>query len=70
MFAPIYICPEHGETWHAKIEEIIDTERDSVDEVRVCPKCFREVTPLLHEGQQVLHALTDEEMYWETMSYE
>lgn len=70
IFAPIYVCPEHGETWHAQLVEDIDTENDDVFERRVCPDCPRDVAPLLHDGLQVMHPLTVEEVYWETYSEE
>lgn len=69
IFAPLYLCPEHGETWHVQIIEDIDTESDSVEVRRVCDKCYRDVKPVLHEGNQVMHALTVEEAYWDNMSF-
>lgn len=71
MFAPIYFCPVHGETWHAAVVEIIDSQNDEVYEIRACPQvgCTHECRPLFHDGKQVLHPLTDEEMYWETMNW-
>lgn len=68
LFAPIYVCPEHGQIWQIEIETVIDTDQDDVYNRRCCPKCRRDVTPLLHDGNPVLHPLTDEEAYWETSS--
>lgn len=66
MFAQIYLCSKHGEVWHTEIAEEIDCENDEVYSHRVCSHCYSDVTELLHEGQPCLHALTDEEMFWET----
>lgn len=70
MLAPIYICPEHGETWHAERADEIDTQNDDVYTFMVCPKCYREVRPLLQDGHQVFHAMTDEEIFWEMQAAE
>jgi hypothetical protein len=66
LFAPMYVCPEHGEIWHTDAIEEIDTEGDEVYERRLCTQCHRDVMPLLHDGHPVLHPLTDEEAYWDT----
>jgi hypothetical protein len=65
MFALIYICPTHGETWHVERTETCDTENDEVYEFMVCSICGLEVKPLMRDGVQICHALTDEEMFWE-----
>jgi hypothetical protein len=65
MLASIFICPQHGETWHVESIEIIDTINDEVYPVMVCSLCGNEVRPLIVEGAQACHALTDEEMFWE-----
>lgn len=70
MFAPIYICPKHGETWHVEHAETIDTDHDEIYEYIVCDKCGSEVKPLLHEGHQVVHPLTDDEIFWELQTDE
>lgn len=66
LFAPIYVCSEHGETWHAEVVEEIDTDHDEVYQWRKCPKCHVEVKPLLHDGYPVMHPLTNDEAYWES----
>ncbi len=68
MFAPLYTCPTHGETWHVQRVEEIDTERDDIYEFVVCEKCGHSVTPLLHDGHHVVHVLSDEDMFWEMQS--
>ena len=70
MFAQIYICLKHGETWHVEHIEEIDTEQDEVYQFVVCSKCGSEVKPLLHEGHNVVHVLTDDEIFWEMQSSE
>ena len=70
MFAQIYICPIHGETWHIQQAEEIDTDNDEVYQFMACDKCGSEVKPLLHDGHQVVHPLTDEEMFFEMQSFE
>jgi hypothetical protein len=64
----MYVCSEHGETWHAELVEEIDTDHDEVYQFRKCPKCHHEVKPLLHDGHPVMHPLTQEEAYWESWS--
>ena len=66
MFAQIYICPKHGEIWHTEIIEEIDTKNDEIYAHRVCSYCYSEITEKLYNGKPCLHALTDEEMFWET----
>lgn len=68
MFAPIFICPTHGETWHVEHAEEFDTEQDEIYQFIVCQKCGSEVKPLIHEGHHVCHMLTDEEMFYEIQS--
>lgn len=68
IFAPVYVCPEHGETWHAEVMEEIDTDHDEVYQWRKCPKCHSEVKPLLRNGHPVMHPLTQEEAYWDSYS--
>jgi uncharacterized protein with PIN domain len=68
LFAPIYVCPEHGETWHAESVEEIDSVNDEVYAWHKCPKCHREVKLLVHDGHPAMHPLTAEEAYWETWS--
>ncbi len=70
MFAPIYICPKCGETWHVEQAEVFDTDQDEIYQFMVCQKCGSEVKPLLHDGHQVVHPLTDEEMFFEMQSGE
>jgi hypothetical protein len=65
MFAPIYKCTVHGETWHSQLVEDIDINNDEIYRYLTCPLCHREVKPVLHNGKQVVHILTEEEMYWE-----
>lgn len=68
LFALIYVCPEHGETWHTEYVEDIDTEYDEVYSRVICGQCHHDVKPLMCDGHQVVHPLTDEEAYWETSS--
>lgn len=65
LFAQIYQCPEHGETWHVETATEVDSVNDEVYEHVLCSRCHRSVTPLLHDGVPVMHPLTDEEAYWE-----
>ena len=70
MFAQIYICPTHGETWHVENAEIIDTVNDEVYPIVLCGKCHTEVRPLVHDSRPVYHALSHEDMFWEMYSDE
>ena len=65
MFALVYVCPTHGEVWHVERTETCDTENDEVYEFMVCSVCGLEVRPLIRDGIQVVHPLTDEEMFLE-----
>ena len=65
LFAAMYKCPEHGETWRTYHTEEIDDENDEVYEHRLCSVCHQDVTPILHDGVPILHPLTDEEAYWQ-----
>jgi hypothetical protein len=70
LFAPVYVCSEHGETWHVEFATEIDSVNDEVYEHHICSLCRRDVVPLLHDGHTVLHPLTNDEAYWETWSKE
>jgi len=71
-FAQIYVCSEHGETWHPEQVEEIDTQNDEVYHWMRCPvmDCHREVTPLMQDGKLVFHALTGEELFWESCEHD
>lgn len=68
MFAQLYKCSKHGEVWHVQTVEEIDTVNDEVYPRSVCSDCHSDVTPILHDGHPTYHALTEEEMYWESSS--
>ncbi len=63
-FAQIYVCPIHGQTWKPVVVQIIDTDRDDVWDEYQCPdpQCNHSVTPLMHHGKYVMHALTEDEL--------
>ncbi len=70
MFAQIYKCPTHGDTWQPIQAEDIDTERDEVYRWMCCPVvgCHHSVEPVTHDGKPVMHVLTEDEMCWEMWS--
>lgn len=65
MFANLYKCPNCGPTWHVYEYENIDCERDDIEITIHCSDCHAWVQPITKNDLQVVHALTDEEMFWE-----
>lgn len=65
MFAPLYHCSKCGDVWQVEHAEAIDTVNDEVYPYTLCMKCHSEVTPVIHDGLTVCHALDEEEMFWE-----
>ena len=72
-FAQIYIgckCPG-GETWHVGIQEEIDTVNDEIYPIPYCTLCGYSgmgLKPKIDtDGSEHWHALTPEEIEWESM---
>lgn len=70
IFAPLYKCAEHGDIWKIELFPVIDTDNDEAYNVPQCPKCQREVLPVIIEGKPAMHALTREEAFWENYNPE
>lgn len=62
IFAPLYRCPMHGETWHVQRVEEIDCENDEVYVFMACSRCYATCEPVMKDGLPVLHPLTDDEV--------
>lgn len=66
MFAQIFTGCKCGDTWRVENVEDIDTENDEVYIIPVCKICNQPVYEKIVNGNPCFHALTDEEMFWET----
>ena len=71
MLAQLYNCPKCGQVWKVEEYESIDTERDDIEIYLICSNCYSFVEPLKTEtGEPLYHALTEEEMFWDSYSIE
>lgn len=69
IFAPIYVCSEHGHVDGVEMEDI-DTENDKIYPFVACSKCFRHVEPLMENGLPVMREVSAEELFWESQCEE
>ncbi len=62
MLAQAYRCPKHGEVWRVTDYNEIDTEHDEVTPIKLCCRCYNEVTPIIQDGIPVMMEVPDEEL--------